>query len=255
MFGFWAIAEMVLFLGIAAVALAMIGIYGVAAFAAGRRTKEFGIRMALGAVRADILRLVLKSSAKPICSGLLFGVGLTFGLSYGLTKLMKNAPFVLDTHDPLSHFGVCLLLVLSSLVAALIPEFRATRANPVHALREEGVKTRDHPSAGCNCRGRFSQPAPQIGPTARGGSRSILLRFLPTECPRAARGTTSPAMDYGSTKPGRRNAFRSKVSVREHPAFSPTAAMTASANSPCPCLMVIIAANTSCSCSTSSTSL
>lgn len=134
---FWAIAEMVLFLGIAAIALAVIGIYGVAAFAASRRTKEFGIRMALGAMRAQIIQLVLRSGAKQICGGLLLGICLTLGASHGLARLMKNAPFVLDTHDPLIYSVVCLLLVLAATVAMLIPALRATGANPVHALREE----------------------------------------------------------------------------------------------------------------------
>ena len=135
--GFLAIAEMVLFLGISAIVLAVIGIYGVAAFAASRRIKEFGIRMALGAVRADIIDLVLRSGAKPVCNGLLVGVSLTLVTSYGLAKLMKNAPFVLDIHDPLVYLVVCLLLASAATAAMLIPALRATRANPVDALREE----------------------------------------------------------------------------------------------------------------------
>ncbi len=135
--GFRAIAEMVLFLGIAAVGLAVVGVYGVAAFATGRRTKEFGIRMALGAMKADIIHLVLQSGAKAIAGGLVAGLCLALGASYALAKLMKNAPFVLDTHDPFAYFGVSLLLILSSIVAMLIPTLRATRANPVRALREE----------------------------------------------------------------------------------------------------------------------
>jgi ABC-type antimicrobial peptide transport system permease subunit len=135
--GFRAIAELVLFLGIAAVGLAVVGVYGVAAFATGRRTKEFGIRVALGAMKADIIHLVLRSGAKPIAGGLLAGLCLALGASYALAKLMKNAPFVLDTHDPFAYFGVSLLLILSSIVAMLIPALRATWAHPVHALREE----------------------------------------------------------------------------------------------------------------------
>ncbi len=134
---FWAIAEMVLFLGIAAVGLAVVGVYGVAAFAMGQRTKEFGIRMALGAVKADIIRLVLRSASKPIAGGLLTGICLALGASYALSRLMKNAPFVLETHDPFAYFGVSLLLVSSSIAAMLIPALRTTRANPVNALREE----------------------------------------------------------------------------------------------------------------------
>jgi len=134
---FWAIAEMVLFLGIAAVALAVIGIYGVAAFAVSHRTKEFGIRMALGAMRAQIIQLVLGSGARPICAGVLAGICVTLGASHGLAKLMKNAFFVLDTHDPWVYLVVGLLLILSATVATLIPALRATGADPVHALREE----------------------------------------------------------------------------------------------------------------------
>ena len=135
--GFWAIAEMVLFLGIAAVGLAVVGVYGVAAFATGQRTKEFGIRIALGAVKADIIHLVLRTGAKPIAGGLLAGLCLALGASYALSKLMKNAPFVLDTHDPLAYFGVSVLLVSSSLVAMLVPTLRATKVNLANALREE----------------------------------------------------------------------------------------------------------------------
>ena len=134
---FWAIAEMVLFLGIAAVVIAVIGIYGVAAFAVSHRTKEFGIRMALGAMRAEIIHLVLRSGARPICSGLLVGICLTLGASHGLAKLMRNAYFVLNMHDPLVYLVVCLLLVLAATVAMLIPSLRATSVNPVQALREE----------------------------------------------------------------------------------------------------------------------
>lgn len=134
---FRAIAEMVLFLGIAAIAQAAIGIYGVAAFAVSHRTKEFGIRMALGAMRAQIIHLVLRSGAKQICGGLLLGICLTLGASHGLAKLMKNAPYVLDAHDPLVYLSVCLLLILSATGAMLIPALRATAADPVHALREE----------------------------------------------------------------------------------------------------------------------
>ena len=110
---------------------------GVAAFAVGNRRKEFGIRMALGAMRAQIIHLVLRSGARPICGGVLVGICLTLRASSGLAKLMKNAYFVLDTHDPSVYLVVCLLLMLSATVATLIPALRATGADPVHALREE----------------------------------------------------------------------------------------------------------------------
>ena len=135
--GFWAIAEMILFLGVAAVGLALIGVYGVATFATSQRTKEFGIRMALGAERADIMQLVLWSGARTICFGLLTGLCLAVGVSNGLAKLMKAAPFALNTDDPQIYFLVCFLLILASLAAMLTPALRAMRLNPVHSLREE----------------------------------------------------------------------------------------------------------------------
>lgn len=59
------------------------------------------------------------------------------GASYALARLMENAPFVLDMHDPLAYFCVSLLLVSSSIIATIIPALRAATANPIHALREE----------------------------------------------------------------------------------------------------------------------
>ncbi len=135
--GFWAIAEMILFLGVAAVALAVIGVYSVAAFATGQRTKEFGIRMALGAELADIIVLVLGSGARTIAVGIGTGLCVAVGTAIGLAKLMKTAPFALNADDPMTYFAVCLLLILSSVVAMLIPTLRAIRLNPVHSLREE----------------------------------------------------------------------------------------------------------------------
>jgi putative ABC transport system permease protein len=135
--GFVAIAEMIVFLGIAGVGLAVAGVYGVTAFATVKRTKEFGIRMALGAARADILHLVLRSGAKTIGVGLFCGLCLAVGASTGLARLMKSAPFALKTEDPQIYLGVCFLLTSASLIAMLIPAFRALRLNPVHSLREE----------------------------------------------------------------------------------------------------------------------
>jgi putative ABC transport system permease protein len=135
--GFWGIAEMVIFIGIVAVVLAVIGVYGVAAFATGRRTREFGIRMALGASRADIHNMVLKSGARPICVGLLIGLCFAIGVSNGLARLMQNAPFALNTRDPQIYAGVCALLVSSAVAAMLVPASRATGRNPVNSLREE----------------------------------------------------------------------------------------------------------------------
>jgi hypothetical protein len=84
-----------------------------------------------------IIGLILRTAAKPIAGGLLAGLSLALGASYALAKLMKNAPFVLNTHDPVAYLSVSLLLVLSSTVAMLIPALRATKENPVKALREE----------------------------------------------------------------------------------------------------------------------
>jgi len=130
---FWILIQLVLILGILAVLLAVVGIYGVVAFAVSRRTRELGIRMALGATRRDIIRFVLTSGMRPVFGGLLAGLGLSLGGSLVLSKVL----FGVHTWDPSVYVVVSMLLVTSALAAMCGPALRAAHADPMHALRHD----------------------------------------------------------------------------------------------------------------------
>jgi putative ABC transport system permease protein len=118
-------------LGLLGLALAMVGVYGVVSYAASQRTPEIGLRMALGASRAEIVRLVLGRGLVLVALGL--GAGIAAALS--VTHLLANLLFNISPVDPATFIGVPLLLAVMAIAASYIPAFRATRIDPAIALR------------------------------------------------------------------------------------------------------------------------
>jgi ABC-type antimicrobial peptide transport system permease subunit len=114
-------------------ALAVIGLYGVIAFMAVQRTQEIGVRMALGASRADILRLIAGEGARLIVLGGVLGLG----AAIGATQLLKSLLFQVGPHDPISFVAVAVLLALVALAATLLPARAAMKTDPMVALRCE----------------------------------------------------------------------------------------------------------------------
>ncbi|HEY3380177.1 MAG TPA: ABC transporter permease [Vicinamibacterales bacterium] len=124
-------AQMFAAFGIVAAFLALIGIYGVRAYLVARRTREIGIRMALGATRADVLRMVLREGMVLVSVGLVIGVFLAFAAGMSLRGMI----YQVSEYDPASFVGAAVLLSLTALVACYVPALRATKVAPTVALR------------------------------------------------------------------------------------------------------------------------
>jgi len=113
--------------------LASMGIYGTVSYIVVLRTREVGIRMALGAKKQDILGLMLRESTRPLFTGLLIGVILSVGTSY----LLRGVLYGVNIVDGISFAGVSLLFLAIALFATYLPTRRAMRVDPVVALRYE----------------------------------------------------------------------------------------------------------------------
>jgi putative ABC transport system permease protein len=119
--------------GAMALVLGVVGIYGVIAYAVSQRTREIGIRMALGAQPAGLQRMFVRHGVTLACAGAAVGLG----AAAGLTRLMSTLLFGVTALDPLTYVAVAVVLIGAAILASYIPARRATRVDPVEALRAE----------------------------------------------------------------------------------------------------------------------
>jgi len=119
--------------GAAALFLAGVGVYGVLSFSVSQRTQEMGVRIALGAKQADVLRLVVKQGL------MLAGIGVLLGLvgAFGITRVISSLLYNVTPTDPISFAGVAAFLTMIAVVASYLPARRATNVDPLVALRNE----------------------------------------------------------------------------------------------------------------------
>ena len=127
------IARLTSFFGLLSLVLASVGLYGVTAYNAGRRTGEIGVRIALGADRGDIVALVLRGAFALVLSGLIIGLPLTLAAG----RFLGSQLYGMSPYNPVVTLAAVVALGLSALAAALIPALRASSIAPLDALRVE----------------------------------------------------------------------------------------------------------------------
>jgi ABC-type antimicrobial peptide transport system permease subunit len=128
-----AVGELLSALGGLALALAALGVYGVRSYVVAQRTREIGIRLALGARRSNIMWLVLRDGARVTAFGLAIGLPIAFGIAFALARLTNGTLTV----APLALTAAPIVLVLSAALASWIPARRATRITPLDAFRTQ----------------------------------------------------------------------------------------------------------------------
>lgn len=122
---------MLALLGGLALLLAAIGLYGVMSYTVSQRMREFGLRMALGADTADLLRGVIRHGLTLTAAGILLGIA----IAIALTKLAANLLYQVSPQDPLTFGAAGVVMAIASLAACLVPAWRASQTDPVSALR------------------------------------------------------------------------------------------------------------------------
>jgi ABC-type antimicrobial peptide transport system permease subunit len=120
-------------LGALALLLALIGVYGMVSYSVSRSVREIGIRMALGADGSDVMRDVLRQAMSPVMIGGLIGIAGSAAVSWVLSSML----FGLSAHDPVAFVTAPCFLVMVALVASYVPARRATKVDPIAALRHE----------------------------------------------------------------------------------------------------------------------
>ncbi len=131
----WNVVSLIVMLGLVATVLATTGIYGAVSFAVNQRTRDLGIRLALGASRLNIVREVFVSGGRPVARGLFIGLWLSVALAASLRENMSGTPLRLDSSDPLLYGGAALLLATAALLAMAGPARRGSKSDPLDALR------------------------------------------------------------------------------------------------------------------------
>jgi len=126
-------AELGAMMGILGTILAVVGVYGVVSFAASQRTREIGIRMALGAGHQEILGMIVRQGLGLVISGVAFGLGGAWVLTRGMANLLVGV----SASDPLTFVGSTILLAIVALLASYGPAWKASRLEPMQALRDE----------------------------------------------------------------------------------------------------------------------
>jgi putative ABC transport system permease protein len=131
------VASLFAIFGVVSVLLAAVGLYGVMSFAVSRRTQEFGVRMALGAERRDIMRMVIAEGGRQLAIGAALGIGLAMVFVQLGGAALPAFLYRVNPRDPLVYAGVVLLLAAATVIACFFPARRATKVDPMVALRHE----------------------------------------------------------------------------------------------------------------------